>query len=72
MTTSPRYPFSDLTSQEVQALIEVARQERARAIGAVFSTLFDLPRALRLPARRREAQVWPSKGVPALSLKAYR
>jgi hypothetical protein len=67
-----RYPFSDLTPDEVRALTAAARQERARTIRAVVSTLFGLPRALRLPARQREAQAWPPKGVPALSLKAYR
>ena len=70
--TIPRYPFSDLTTAEVQDLMEAARQERARSIQAVVAALFTLPSALRLPPRQREAQVWPPKGVPALSLTAYR
>ena len=72
MTTSPRYPFSDLTSDEVRALTDSARQERARAIRAFFAMLLALPGTFRLPERQREAQVWPPQGVPALSPKTYR
>ena len=43
--------------------MRAARKERARAIGSFFAALF---------RRRREAQVWPPKNVPALSLTAYR
>jgi hypothetical protein len=71
MKASPRYPFSDLTPEEVQALVAVAREERARTIRAVFSTFLTLPRAFRLPPRQREAQAWPPKGVPALSLASH-
>jgi hypothetical protein len=70
--STPRYPFSDLTSDEVQALMAAARQERVRTIRAVVAALLALPRAFRLPPRQRQAQVWPSAGVPALSLKTYR
>lgn len=64
--TSPNpypYPFSDLTGEQVQALMRAARKERARVIRNFFAALF---------RRRREAQVWPPKNVPALSLTAYR
>jgi hypothetical protein len=63
MTCPNPYPFSDLTGEQVQDLIRAARKERAQVIRSFFAALF---------RRRREAQVWPPKNVPALSLTAYR
>lgn len=63
MTSPNPYPFSDLTGEQVQDLMRAARKERARVIRNFFAALF---------RRRREAQVWPPKNVPALSLTAYR
>lgn len=63
MSPTTRYPFSDLTGEQVQNLMRAARKERARVIGSFFAALF---------RRRREAQVWPLKNAPALSLTAYR
>ena len=63
MTSANAYPFSDLTREQVQELMRAARRERAQAIRNFFAALFH---------RRREAQVWPPKNVPALSLTAYR
>lgn len=63
MTPTGNYPFSDLTSEQVQKLIRAAHNERAEAIRRFFAALF---------RRQREAQVWPPKNVPALSLTVYR
>lgn len=62
MTSPSRYPFSDLSSGQVQSLIRAAHKERAQAIGRFFAALF---------RRQREAQVWPPKNVPALSHTVY-
>ena len=62
MTTSTNYPFSDLTSDQVQRLIRAAHNERSQAIRTFFAALF---------RRRREAQAWPPKNVPALSHTVY-
>ena len=62
MPSTPDYPFSDLTTDQVQSLIRVARKERAQAVRGFFAMIF---------RRRREAQVWPPKNVPALSLTTY-
>jgi hypothetical protein len=73
MATDPRHPFSDLTPEQLQSLIRAAHRERARAIRSFFSALFGRrhePTAW--PRRQREAQVWPPKNVPALSLTVYR
>ena len=73
MTVSPRYPFSDLTADQVQALVEIARQERAAAVRALLSAFAHWPgKAQAWPPREREAQVWPPKNVAALSLTTYR
>ena len=63
MTASPRYPFSDLDPNEVQALIAVARQERARAVHTFIARLLGL-------RRKQEAGGWTARGVPALGLRA--
>ena len=72
--TKPRdYPFSDLTSEQVQRLIRTARYEQARAIRSFFAALFTQRRATPAwPRRQREAQVWPPKNVPAFSLTIHR
>jgi hypothetical protein len=64
MTGSPRYPFSDLSRTEVDQLIEAARSERSRALRGLLARLFHVN-------RKREAQVWTPKNVPALSLDAH-
>jgi hypothetical protein len=64
MTTARKYAFSDLTLLQVEALKHAARVEQAKAIRSFFARLFRV-------TRRREAQVWPPKNVPALSLKTY-
>ncbi len=63
MVSTAHYPFSDLTSDQVQSLIRAAHKERAEAVRGFFAIIF---------RRRREAQVWPPKYVPALSLATYR
>lgn len=61
--TDPRpYPFSDLTPEQMRLLIRAAHVERAQVIRSLFAALFH---------RQREAQVWPPKNVPALSLSTY-
>jgi len=66
------HPFSDLTSEQVQRLIQAARMERAQAIRSVFAALFRRRRKDPLwPSRQRDAQVWPPKNAPALSLTRY-
>ena len=73
MTTPANYPFSDLTSEQVQRLIQAARIERAKVMAGFFAALFRSRRKEPLwPSRQRDAQVWPPKNVPALSLTAYR
>jgi hypothetical protein len=70
--TSRSYPFSDLTSDQVQGLIRAARNEQAREVRNFFATLFSWRRATPAwPSRQRETQVWPPKNVPALSLTVY-
>ena len=64
MIDTPRYPFSDLTRDQVDRLIEVARVERSRAIGGFLAGLFRV-------RRQREAQVWTPAHAPALSFKAH-
>src|SRR5215470_1791414 len=64
MTSSPRYPFSDLTLTEVERLIQVARVERGQAVRNFIVGLFHV-------RRQREAQAWPAGNEPALSLKPY-
>lgn len=72
MTSPSRYPFSDLTSDQVQSLIRAARNEQARAIRNFFAALLSRRRATPAwPSRQRETQVWPPKNVPALSLTVY-
>ena len=72
MTTPGNYPFSDLTSEQVQSLMQAARIERAKVMGSFFASLFRSRRKDPLwPNRQRDAQVWPPKNVPALSLTAY-
>jgi hypothetical protein len=67
------HPFSDLTSEQVQRLIRAARIERAQAMRSFFAALFRWRRKDPLwPTRQRDAQVWPPKNVPALSLTVYR
>lgn len=63
MTTLQKYPFSDLSAEQVQLLIRTAHVERSQAIWSFFAALF---------RRQREAQVWPPRNVPALSLTPYR
>jgi integrase len=63
MTASPRYPFSDLTPDELQALIAAARRERARAVHSFIARLLGL-------RRKQEAGGWTARGVPALGLGA--
>ena len=73
MTTRGNYPFSDLTSEQVQRLIQAARIERAKAMRSFFAGLFRRPSKDPVwPARQRDAQVWPPNNVPALSLTVYR
>jgi hypothetical protein len=73
MTSTSDYPFSNLTSEQVQKLIEAARMERAKAVRSFFAGLFRRRRKDPVwPARRRETQVWPPKNVPALSPTVYR
>lgn len=73
MTPTRKYPFSDLTSEQVESIIQAARVERARAIRGFLAALFRSRRKDPLwPSRQRDAQVWPPKNVPALSLTAYR
>ena len=73
MSESPFYPFSDLTPQEMQSLKEIARRERLEALRAIFRALGGWGRKVApWPPRAREAQVWPPKNVPALSLTSYR
>ena len=64
MIDTPRYPFSDLTRDQVDRLMEVARVERSRAIGGFLAGLFRV-------RRQREAQVWPAGNEPALSVRTY-
>jgi hypothetical protein len=67
MKPIPAYPFSDLTTAQVQELVEAARRERAEAIRRFFSRVFRRRRKGTFwPERKREAQVWPPKGIPAL------
>jgi hypothetical protein len=67
MNPNRAYPFSDLTSEQVRELVEAARQERAEAIRRFFSRLFRRRRKGTFwPERKREAQAWPPKGIPAL------
>ena len=40
MTSSQDHPFSDLSPEQVQRLIEIARAERARAIRTMVLKLF--------------------------------
>ena len=73
MTTPSHYPFSDLTSEQVQRL----DPGRPRSSGPGHPELFRgaLRRRRATPAwpsRQRETQVWPPKNVPALSLTVYR
>jgi hypothetical protein len=73
MTPTGNYPFSDLTSEQVQTLIRAAHNERAKVIRSFLAALFHRQRKDPLwPSRQRDAQVWPPKNVPALSLTAYR
>ncbi len=72
MTPNGGYPFSDLTSEQLQSLIRSARIEQARAIRTFFSALFSRRRETPAwPRRQREAQAWPPTNVPALSLTVY-
>ncbi len=64
MTGSPTYPFADLSQGEVQRIIRSAKLEQARAIRRFLSGLLRVQRG-------REAQVWPPKNMPALSLNTY-
>jgi hypothetical protein len=59
MTEIPRYPFSDLTQPEVEAIIARARIERAVAIRNFFSFLF------RGGSNRRAPVAEFAAGVPA-------
>lgn len=62
MGTNTRYPFSDLTSEQIQALVRAARHEQSQAIRNFFA---------RLLPRQRTTQAWPAKHEPALSLRTY-
>jgi hypothetical protein len=73
MTPTSDYPFSDLTTEQIHKLILAARIERAKAVRSFFARLFRGRRKDPVwPARQRDAQVWPPKNVPALSLTVYR
>jgi hypothetical protein len=73
MTPTPHHPFSDLTPEQIRSLVRAAEAERAKAIGDFFAALFRRGRrGLFWPARRREAQIWPPRNVPALSPTVYR
>jgi hypothetical protein len=73
MKTPTPYPFSDLTSEQIQQLVNAARIERAKVIRGFFARLFRRRRKDPVwPARQRDAQVWPPKNVAALSLTVYR
>jgi hypothetical protein len=73
MTSTGDYPFSDLTPEQVQKLVQAARIERARAMRSFFAGLFTRRRKGPIwPARQRDAQVWTPKHVPALSLFVHR
>ena len=72
MTSNGGYPFSDLTSEQLQSLIRSARIEQAQAIRTFFSALFSRRRETPAwPRRQREAPVWPPTNGPALSLTVY-
>ena len=72
MAVLPRYPFSDLSSKEVQAFVEEARAERIKALRTIWSAVVRFPgQMLRWPPRQREAQVWPPNDVAALRLTVY-
>ena len=64
MTGSSKYPFSDLTQTQVEQLIRAARVEQAHAVRAFLARLFHV-------RREREAQIWPPKNAPALSLSTH-
>ena len=73
MTSPSAYPFSDLTAEQVQELI--ARRPNGARPG--HTELFRQHSSAGgakpgLAGRQREAQVWPPKNVPALSLTVYR
>jgi hypothetical protein len=73
MTASPHYPFSDLTPEQLQRLLQAARHERAEVMRRFFGRLLrGWHHTLPWPPRRREAQAWPAKSQPALSLTVYR
>lgn len=66
-------PFSDLTIEQIQSLMQAARVERAEAVRDAFAALFRTARrVLAWPARQREAQVRTPHGAPALNLTVYR
>jgi hypothetical protein len=64
MTDTPGYPFSDLSRDQVERLIEVARVERSQAFRSFLAGLFRV-------RRQREAQVWTPAHAPALSLEPH-
>ena len=73
MNTEPHYPFSDLTGAELQLIMQRARHEQAAAVRGFLAALAGrLRRALTLPPRQREAQVWPPNNLPALSPTVHR
>ena len=72
MTSPDRYPFSDLTPDQMRDLMRVARRERNLAVWHLLSGLFRRTGKRPIwPQRQREAQVWPPKNVHALSLTAH-
>lgn len=72
MTSPIRFPFSDLTPDQVRNLVRAARAERNAAIGSLLSRLFRWPDKSPIwPQRHREAQVWTPKNVHALSLQTH-
>ena len=74
MTSPSRYPFSDLTPEQVRESDRAPRAtSETRAVRNFFAGFSAGERKVPVwPRRQREAQVWPPKNVPALSLTVYR
>ena len=62
------YAFSDLSPEDIDRLMREARREQQRAIRSFLARVF---RMVFRGRRKREAQVWPPKTAPALSLNTY-
>jgi hypothetical protein len=72
MTSPHRYPFSDLTADQMRDLMRAASRERNLVVWNLFSKAFRGEWIGPIwPRRQREAQVWTPKNVHALSLDAH-